>query len=87
MDPIIAPTRYILTNPKTICPALILAASRKDSVMGRTSILIVSIKTKAGANQLGAPEGNNPAANSVGELINDDKIRANHIGAPSANVI
>ena len=42
----------------TMCPALILAASRKAKVRGRTSILIVSISTRKGLSQSGAPAGN-----------------------------
>jgi hypothetical protein len=38
-------------------PALMFAASRKDSVSGRTKTLVVSIRTKNGFNQSGAPSG------------------------------
>lgn len=41
----------------TIWPALILAASRNDKVKNRTEILIVSITTKKGFSQWGAPPG------------------------------
>jgi hypothetical protein len=46
------------TRPITICPALILAASRNDRVIGRTTIEDVSIKTRNGFNHVGAPSGN-----------------------------
>lgn len=41
----------------TTCPAVIFAARRNLSVTGRTVILIVSIKTRKGFNQFGAPSG------------------------------
>ena len=50
-----------------MCPALILAANRKDNVIGRTEILIDSIKTSAGANHNGAPLGSRLAEKDVGE--------------------
>lgn len=54
---------YALTNVKTIWPALILAANRKDNVIGRNKILSVSINTKNGFNQSGAPPGSKLAVN------------------------
>lgn len=38
-------------------PALMFAASRNDKVSGRTVILVVSIRTRNGFNQSGAPSG------------------------------
>lgn len=73
-------------KPKTIWPALILAASRKDKVIGRTEILVVSIKTKNGFNQKGAPPGRMPAAKLEGELITDDIMRASHNGRANVKV-
>ena len=58
-----APAAYRLINPRTMWPALIFAAKRKDNVIGRTKILSVSIKIKAGDSQLGAPEGKREALN------------------------
>ena len=46
-------------------PALILAAKRKERVKGRTKILTVSIITKNGFNQSGAPPGRSDAAHLV----------------------
>ena len=40
-----------------MCPALMLAASRNDRVRGRTRILDVSIRTRNGFSQSGAPSG------------------------------
>lgn len=54
---------------RTMCPALIFAASRKDSVNGRTSTLIDSKITRAGFNHIGAPSGNKWAKNSLGLKI------------------
>lgn len=48
---------YRLRRPKTMWPALILAAKRNDRVRGRTVILVVSIITRNGFNQSGAPSG------------------------------
>jgi hypothetical protein len=53
----IATAVYSPISARTICPALILAANRKDSVSGRTVILTVSIKIKNGFNHVGAPSG------------------------------
>lgn len=46
-----------------MCPALIFAASRKDKVIGRTKILMVSIRMRAGESHLGAPDGSRLALN------------------------
>jgi hypothetical protein len=48
---------YTPISLNTIWPALIFAASRKDRVSGRTKILVVSIITKNGLSQSGAPSG------------------------------
>ena len=86
VDVWIEPVRYMFTKPKTIWPALILAASRKDRVIGRTIILIDSIITRAGFNHEGAPLGSRLAINVVGDSIKDEKIRLNHIGRPNESV-
>lgn len=78
---------YMLINPKTMCPALILAANRNERVKGRTKILIVSIKISGGLNHLGAPLGRRDALNSFGEFRAEDKINPNHKGAPKDRVI
>lgn len=44
-----------------MCPALMLAASRKDRVIGRTRVLTVSIKIRNGLSQAGAPPGRRDA--------------------------
>ena len=73
-------------RPRTICPALILAASRNDRVMGRIAILRVSMITRKGFSQAGAPLGNRDAAHLDGFEVAPDKIRANHIGRPKDKV-
>lgn len=60
-----------------------LATNRTDKVTGRTIILIVSINTKKGFNQSGAPPGNNPAIKVEGELKKLDIIKDNHKGSPN----
>jgi len=49
-----------------MCPALMFAARRKERVIGRTVILVVSINTKNGFNQSGAPSGRKWAINILG---------------------
>lgn len=63
-----------------------LAARRNERVIGRRRILTVSINTKKGFNQSGAPDGRRPAAKEAGELIIDDRMRAIHIGSPNLRV-
>lgn len=69
-----------------MCPALIFAANRKDKVIGRTVILVVSISTKKGFNQSGAPPGSNPPKKLIGLLTNLDRIRLNHKTRPKDKV-
>jgi len=47
----------MLINLRTMWPALMFAASRNESVRGRTIILVVSIIIRKGFNQSGAPSG------------------------------
>ena len=63
-----------------------LAANRKDRVIGRSKILTVSIRTKKGFNQSGAPDGRRPAAKYDGELATEDRIKASHMGRPNLRV-
>lgn len=71
---------------RTMCPALIFAARRKDRVMGRTKILEVSIIIRNGFNQSGAPSGRRWAMDFFGNLEVDDKRNLSHIGRPSDRV-
>ena len=69
-----------------MCPALILAANRKDSVIGCTKSLTLSTITKNGFNHSGAPPGNNLAKNLVGAHKTPERTILNHKGTPSLNV-
>jgi len=42
---------------RTMWPALMFAARRNERVIGRTATLVVSINTRAGLSQSGAPSG------------------------------
>src|ERR1700761_9827693 len=77
---------YSPRRPRTMCPALIFAASRNDRVRGRTVILVVSIKTRNGFSQSGAPSGRKCAMNIFGYFVNLDRIIDIHSGSPIANV-
>lgn len=68
-------------------PALMLAASRKERVMGRRHILMVSINTKKGFNQSGAPAGRRWAAKDEGDHVIEVRIRESHKGRPKVRVI
>lgn len=77
---------YRLRRPRTMCPALILAASRNDRVRGRTEILVVSIITRKGLSQSGAPSGRKWAINILGNLTRLDEIIDSQIGRPKDRV-
>jgi len=78
----IAPMQYTLIKVRTMCPAVIFAASRNDSVIGRTMILVVSIITKKGFNHSGAPSGKKCAIDFFVLRVNDEMIIFIHIGSP-----
>ena len=78
--------QYIPMRPKTICPALMLAASRTVRVIGRTRILIVSIRMRAGFNHVGAPPGNRFAVAVFGSFENPERINESHKGIPRVTV-
>jgi hypothetical protein len=77
---------YMLNSLNTMWPALIFAARRNDKVIGRTEILVVSISTRNGFNQSGAPSGRKWAINILGNLDNLDKIMDIHRGNPNTSV-
>ncbi len=85
-DENIAPTQYSLISVSTMCPAVMLAASRNDSVIGRTRILVVSIITRNGFSHSGAPSGRKCATDFLGEYANDEIIILSHIGSPIDSV-
>lgn len=57
-----------------------LAASRIDSVIGRTRILTVSTRTRNGLRRAGAPAGSRPAAVEDGLRMALEIIRDIHSG-------
>ena len=69
-----------------MCPALMFAARRNDRVIGRTVTLVVSIRTRKGFNQSGAPSGRKCAIDFLIDLKNLDNIIANHSGRPKIRV-
>lgn len=70
----------------TMCPALIFAASRNESVIGRTIILDDSISTRNGFSQLGAPSGRKCAIVALGIFVTLERISINHMGNPILSV-
>jgi hypothetical protein len=81
-----AAAQYTPTRLRTMCPALMLAASRKDRVAGRTMILVVSISTRNGFSQSGAPSGRKCATDAFGLFVNVDNIILSHRGNPKLSV-
>ena len=71
---------------RTMCPALIFAASRNDRVIGRTVTLVVSISTKNGFSQSGAPSGRKCATDFLIDFTNLDIIIDSHKGNPKIKV-
>jgi hypothetical protein len=69
-----------------MCPALIFAANRKDRVRGRTRTLVVSIKTRNGFSQSGAPSGRKCAVDFLGLWANLEIISLSHAGKPIVRV-
>lgn len=68
-------------------PAVMFAASRKERVIGRTKILILSIKTRNGLSQSGAPPGKSLAAQDVGACVALERISESHKINPRGRVI
>lgn len=62
------------------------AANRNDRVKGRTMILVVSISTRNGLSQSGAPSGRKWAIDALRFFENLDRIIDNHKGRPSLKV-
>lgn len=63
-----------------------LAARRNERVRGRTLILMVSIITKNGFSQCGAPPGRSLAAQLEVLYTIADRIKASHNGRPNLSV-
>jgi phosphodiesterase/alkaline phosphatase D-like protein len=70
-----------------MCPAVILAASRNDRVIGRTKTLVVSIRTKKGFSHSGAPSGRKWAVDFLGANMKPEINMLIHIGSPIVRVI
>lgn len=70
----------------TMCPALMLAARRKDSVMGRTENLEDSTTTRNGFSQEGAPPGRSIAINFMGRERAEERIILSQRVRPNENV-
>lgn len=80
-------TSWLPKSVRRRCPAIILAASRTDRVIGRMRFLIISITTINGIRTGGVPVGTKWARNSVRLLISLNKIKASHRGSAKDNVI
>lgn len=78
----IAVDEYTPTRPRIIWPAVILAASRNERVIGRAIILTLSTSTRKGFNQSGAPPGSRLAVKVLGARIALERISLNHIVTP-----
>lgn len=60
-----------------------LAARRKDRVIGRAIFLVVSIRIRAGASQLGVLFGRRRAAVDLGALCKEEIVSISHKGRPN----
>ena len=69
-----------------MCPALMLAARRTDRVMGRSKILVVSIRINAGLKASGAPVGRRWAAAAAGLWAHPEIRSESHIGRAKVRV-
>lgn len=77
---------YEPIRARTMCPALMFAASRKERVAGRTMILIVSAKVRNGFSQSGAPSGRRAAVKAEILFFIDLIISAIQRGSPKDRV-
>jgi len=68
------------------CPAVMLAASRKARVMGRTENLSDSTRTRNGFSHAGAPLGSRDAINFIGREDSDDRISLSQRVNPNESV-
>lgn len=82
-----ADMQYKEIRLRTICPAVIFAANRKDKVIGRTIILVDSIITRNGLSHSGAPSGRKWAVDFLGEYENEEISILIHKGNPIVSVI
>jgi hypothetical protein len=63
-------------------PAVMFAASRKESVIGRRRILSVSISTRNGLSHAGAPPGSRDAATDEGAWATPEIMSLSQRGSP-----
>lgn len=70
----------------TMWPALMLAARRKERVIGRTENLEDSTRTRNGFNQAGAPPGRSMAMNFIGFEKMEDRMMDSQRVRPKAKV-
>jgi len=70
----------------TMCPALMLAARRKERVTGRTEKLEDSTTTRNGFSQAGAPPGRSMAINFIGRESIEDRIVLSQSVSPKEKV-
>lgn len=73
-------------RPRRICPALMLAARRKERVINRTEILRVSVTTRNGFSHSGAPLGRRWATKDFGAWVKALIINLNQRGRPRDRV-
>ena len=73
---------YVPISVSTMCPAVMLAASRKERVSGRERVLRVSTRTRNGVSQDGAPLGARLAVVWVMLNVRADRIIDSHRGRP-----
>ena len=77
---------YVPISVRTICPAVMLAASRKERVSGRESVLRVSTRTRNGVSQEGAPLGERLAVVCMMLNVMAERIIVSHNGKPKLAV-
>lgn len=63
-----------------------LAASRTERVIGRTAILMVSMRIRGGFSHVGAPLGRRFAVTVFGLLLIPEIIKLSHRGRPRITV-
>jgi len=72
------PILILVIRDKRICPALILANSRKHKVTGRTLILTSSTSLRKGTKYQGEPTGNTVEQNLIFTVNNITLLIQNH---------
>lgn len=78
--------RNVETSTMITCPAVILAASRNERVIGRTESLVDSTNTRNGLSHAGAPLGRRDAINFIGSDVKEDRISLSQSVRPNERV-